>query len=343
DRFEHDSSVSEVADHAHSPVNRLILDSARTLGWRAHAAKVNAHDCLRAGTCGRGCKYGAKRGALQTYLPRALAAGARLYCNTRVDRIEQGRVHAGDVTIDCDKIILAAGAIGTPTLLQRSGLGNGEVGKHLRLHPTTAVVGIYDRPFYAAGGIPLTSYCNEFSDLRNGYGHWIESPPLSGGLAAIALPGFGVRHRAYMEKFPYLAPLMVLVRDGEPTGPSKGRVRARKNDVSITYRLGRSDRAALNHGISSLTRMHREAGARETITLHPDGAANCDPALFSAHVNGTCRISRNASEGACLPDGRVRECSDVYVLDGSLLPTAPGVNPHETIAAVTMILAERLK
>jgi hypothetical protein len=29
-------------------------------------------------------------------------------------------------------------------------------------------------------------------------------------------------------------------------------------------------------------------------------------------------------------------------MDGSLLPTAPGVNPHETIAGVVSVLAKRL-
>jgi choline dehydrogenase-like flavoprotein len=67
-----------------------------------------------------------------------------------------------------------------------------------------------------------------------------------------------------------------------------------------------------------------------------------DPSLFSAHVNGTCRIGRNERTGGCAPDGQVFGHAGLYVMDGSLLPTAPGVNPHETIAAVVGILARKL-
>ena len=42
------------------------------------------------------------------------------------------------------------------------------------------------------------------------------------------------------------------------------------------------------------------------------------------------------------PDGQVHGRKGVYVLDGSLLPTAPGVNPQETIMALSLVLARRL-
>lgn len=365
--FEAESRVARVPDQAHSRINRIILDGCNALGYSAHGASINAHDCMRAGTCGLGCKYGAKQGATMTYLPRALRAGASLYCNTRVERITRngsGYVVTGmqggkRVTVQCERVVLAAGAVGTPSLLQRSGMKNVAVGEHLRLHPTTAVVGIYDEPIYAASGIPLTAYCDEFMDLRNGYGHWIESPPLTAGLAAVALPGFGDAHRGYMKQFPYLAPLIVLVRDGEPGGPSHGHVRARGDHTSIRYRLGTSDRAAMTHGIAIAARIHFACGARSVLTLHSTVselrpatlhddmraayARHGDPALFSAHVNGTCRLGGDARTSSCTPDGQLRGFKNVYVMDGSLLPTAPGVNPHETIAAVTMILAERMK
>jgi hypothetical protein len=248
--------------------------------------------------------------------------------------------------------------VGTPVLLQRSGLAGPGVGRHLRLHPTTAVVGLYDEPFYAASGIPLTSYCDEFMQLDNGYGHWIEAPPLSAGLAAIALPGFGATHRDYMRQFPFIAPLIVLVRDGAPAQPSRGQVRARDAATSIRYTLGAADRNTLLHGIESAARIHFAAGARAVATLHGHetllrdasdlpmvraaSARFGDPALFSAHVNGTCRIGHTAQTSGCRPDAQVHGHPGLYVMDGSLLPTAPGVNPHETIATLTALLSDRL-
>jgi choline dehydrogenase-like flavoprotein len=221
------------------------------------------------------------------------------------------------------------------------------------------VVGIYDEPVYAASGIPLTTYCNEFVQLRGDYGHWLETPPLAAGLAAIALPGFGQNHREFMKQYPYLAPIIVLVRDGSPDDPSRGSVLWQKSGrARIDYRLSDADRGVMLHGMESAARIHFAMGAKSVCTLHrgarlltsendlPHIRASHgrvgDPMMFSAHVNGTCRLTGSASDGACTPDGALRGAPGIYVLDGSLLPTAPGVNPHETIAGVVDVLASRL-
>src|SRR5688500_11841228 len=88
DRVEREIHVSLVPDDAHSPANRILLDGARRLGWRVGAGSINARRCLRAGFCGQGCRYGAKQSVDRVYVPRAIAAGARLLTDTRVDRIE---------------------------------------------------------------------------------------------------------------------------------------------------------------------------------------------------------------------------------------------------------------
>jgi choline dehydrogenase-like flavoprotein len=85
--------------------------------------------------------------------------------------------------------------------------------------------------------------------------------------------------------------------------------------------------------------MHNTADLRHI----RDANRRCgDPSLFSAHVNGTCRIGTSPRTSGCTPDGQVHGQPGLYVLDGSLLPTAPGVNPHETIAAITSILSQKL-
>ena len=351
ERFEQENNVGRVADHAHSRINRILLDGSRALGWRADAASINARECLRSGLCAMGCPYDAKQSTPKTYLGRALAAGARLYSNVHVQRVAStphrqtitALASIGvRVTVDAAKVIVAAGAVETPALLQRSGLGNQNVGKHLRLHPTTGVDGVYDEPVYAGTGIPLTSVCNEFMQLRGDYGHWIETPPLSPGLAAIALPGFGEAHRAQMKKYPFIGPLVVLARDGSPDDPSVGAVRWQRSGRSrIDYKLSKTDRSILMHGLDAATKIHRAMGAREVFSLM-SSVRPSEPVLFSAHVNGTARMGGNARDAACDPTGQLYGARGVYVMDGSLLPTAPGVNPHETIASVVSVLAGKL-
>jgi choline dehydrogenase-like flavoprotein len=379
-RIESEVHARTVPDDAHSAQNGVLLEGARRLGWRVQAARVNATSCIRAGFCGLGCRYEAKQGAQQTYLPQALADGARLLCDVRVLRVEgveRGgraplkRVHAevldrwtgrprGRLTVEAPIVVLAGGAVGTPALLQRSGLGGGGVGRYLRLHPTTAVVGRYDREIYGAAGIPLSSVCDEFvQGDGDGYGFWVETAPLYPGLAAAAVPGFGAVHRELMREFPRLGALIVLVRDGADRDRSHGDVRVdRRGRVRIRYRLGDAEWAQLRRGLGAAARIHLAAGAEEALTLHhrpvrvraESDLARLDGApfgpnhlgLFSAHVNGTCRIGSDARTSGCGPDGRRHGVAGLYVADGSLLPTAPGVNPQETIMAVADVIARRI-
>jgi choline dehydrogenase-like flavoprotein len=377
-RIEQDLHARRVPDDAHSPNNRIVLDGAATLGWSSQHAVINARNCIRTGFCGYGCRSGAKQGTLETYLPRALAAGARLVVNaeaTRIDFIERGgpfpkkrvvvehrlpdgRVRA--VGIEAKVVVAAGGAVGTPVLLHRSGLGGGGVGKYLRLHPTTGMLGIYDREIYAAGGMPLTSVCDEFHRLdANGYGVWIETPPLHPALAATACPGIGEAHRARMLQFRNTGSLIVLTRDGADRGASNGDVRLRRDgSLSIRYTMGRADRAHALAGLEAAARLHFAAGAREVISgharpmtiRHPDEIPRLrerpmgpnDIPFFSAHVNGTCRLGTDPRTAGTDPHGERFGAPGVFVADGSLLPTAPGVNPQETIFALSTIVAERI-
>ncbi|HEV2145997.1 MAG TPA: GMC oxidoreductase, partial [Longimicrobiaceae bacterium] len=266
----------------------------------------------------------------------------------------------GRVTVEAPIVVLAGGAVGTPALLQRSGMGGGGVGKWLRLHPTTVVSGLYDRTMYQSGGIPISSVCDEF--IRgdgDGYGFWIECPPLYPAVSAVALPGFGARHREAMETLPRLCTMIVLTRDGADRARSSGEVRVdRRGRTRIRYRLAAADGRMALRGIEAAARIQLAAGAEEVATLHADecrircaaelgeiarrGFAPNRLGLMSAHVNGTCRIGRDPDTSGCSPSGERWRVPGLYVCDGSLLPTAPGVNPQETIMALASVVAERI-
>ena len=388
ERIEREVHARPVPDDAHSPNNRILLDGAGRLGWRTHRAIVNARGCVRSGFCGQGCRYDAKQGALLTWVPTALGHGARLLAGARATRLEQvesggavgrgalrtsprKRVHIalheprtgralGTATAEAPVVVVAGGAVGTPVLLERSGLGGGGVGRWLRLHPTTAVSARYDRPIHASAGIPLSAMCDEFADLDGrGYGVWLECPPVHPSLMAAASPGFGAAHAALLGDFATIGALIVLARDGAERTHSSGRVRVdRRGHVRLDYRLHRADAAHLAHGITAAARLHLAAGAREVFTLHTDpvtvrterdlawiaarSLAPNDVALFSAHVNGTCRMGTDPETSGTTPHGERHGAPGIFVADGSLLPTAPGVNPQETIMALASVVAERM-
>jgi choline dehydrogenase-like flavoprotein len=391
-RIEQEIHATPVPSDAHSPANRILLDGAQRLGWRATEARINARGCVRAGFCGQGCRYGAKQSVDRVYLPRALAAGARLFADARVERIAileresaassatrltrrsiapYKRVYAmrldpvtrrpiGRFVVEAPVVVVAAGAVGTPVILERSGLGGGGVGRFLRLHPTTAVAGEHVSDVYAAAGIPQSAVCDEF--LRrdeNGYGFWIECAPHHPAIAAVAAGGFGASHRDLMRRFRRTTNLIVLVRDGSDLEASNGSVTvSRRGATRIAYRLGQRDRANLMVGVESAARILLAAGATGVRTLHERGgeirterdvAALRDRAwgphdltLFSAHVNGTCRMGTDPDRSGVDSTGERHGVRGLYVADGSLFPTGLGVNPHATIMAMSTMITERM-
>lgn len=379
DRIEAETHATIVPDDAHNPANQMLLDGARALGWHVEPARINARGCVRAGTCSLGCRYGAKASALQVYLPRARAAGARLLTDAAVERIvvtardtgagrpPQKRVYArardgvaaAEVLIDAPVVVLAAGAVATPLILQRSGLAGGGVGRFLRLHPTTAVLARMPHATYPLAGVPQSTLCAEFARKADGYGYWIECPALTPGLAAAAAGGIGAAHYAQLAQLNHLAPLIALVRDGATRRESNGRVSLGRGGVPrIQYRLGTRDAQHVREGIAASVRIALAGGADEVATLHArpivarresDLAAILsssvgpnDVMLFSAHMNGTCRIGRRSDEAGVMPNGERFGVRGLYVCDGSILPTAPGVNPQETIYALATVIAERM-
>jgi choline dehydrogenase-like flavoprotein len=126
----------------------------------------------------------------------------------------------------------------------------------------------------------------------------------------------------------------------------------------IRYRLGEREKVMLRDGIAAAARLHLAAGARSARSVHIDArpvrteaelaaeaALPIEPnliSLFSAHVNGTCRIGTDPGSSGCSPEGERHGAPGIFVCDGSILPSAPGINPHATIMAAASLVAERI-
>ncbi len=65
-------------------------------------------------------------------------------------------------------VVVAAGALNTPQLLSRSGLGNAAIGRHLGLHPVRLVYGLFDEPQDAHMVYPITAHCMDFQHDEDG-------------------------------------------------------------------------------------------------------------------------------------------------------------------------------
>jgi choline dehydrogenase-like flavoprotein len=332
----------------------------------------NAVGCReRCAPCSFGCPYGAKQSALETFLADAVKAGARLLCDTRADEleVEQGQVRGvralwrsrdqvRTVHVRSQCVVVAAGAIETPALLLRSGIRHEGVGLGLRLHPTCALFSEFHHPVRMWDGPMQTIVVRRFQEMDGAlHGPWIESAPAHPGLAAEALPWTGgAEHKTRMRAFGRTASAIVLVRD-----VGEGRVRIDPGgEAVVEYRLTTRDRFHLSEGLVEAVWIHRAAGAQRVQTLHlPElsagdgsgpirqhdverlvadirrtGIRDHRVGLFSAHPTGSARAGVDPRRAAARPTGEVHGVRGLWIGDGSIFPTAPGVNPMISIMAV---------
>jgi choline dehydrogenase-like flavoprotein len=350
-RVERALSVAEVTPDLAGQNAAVIRRGAERLGWSHGYLKRNARGCVGSGVCAFGCPTSAKQHTGITYVPRARAAGATVLTGADVRRVlVHGRRSAGvlartadgrDLEVRAPLVVIAAGTIHTPILLGRSGLGgaSGQLGRNLSLHPATAAVARMEERVDMARGVPQSFYVDEFA--REGIMlETIAGPP---AYVAMSLPLTGRRHGEAMAAYPYLAQIGLMVCDG-----GRGEVRSLGRRPLIRYDLGRAELDKFRAGIARLDTLLRAAGAREVYLPLPPGTVPArararDLKLMAFHPLGTARADARAAHGVVDGDLAVHGVAGLYVADGSVLPSAPGVNPQMTIMALATRLAYHLQ
>jgi len=353
---------------------------AQALGWHFEHTNRNADaslfDPATAGHMGFGDRSGSKQSTTATYLRDAVEAGARLVVRCRVERVvtEDGRAAGveGTVTdpqtgstspvkVRAGTVVVAGGALESPSILLRSGLGGAAVGQYLRLHPCTATLGLYDEDTQAWWGAPHAGVIEEFGPLNDGYGFLIEGAQYTTAVASNSVPWVtGEQHKATMADFSHGASFIGLVRDqghGTVTIDDSG------NSV-VRYSLSDPrDQASTHRAIDAQVRCHAAAGAARvavlanTFPLWHRGEDDLDAfvakaqriplrvgamSLFSAHQMGTCRMGKDPETSVADPYGQLHDTPGVWIGDGSAFPTPSGVNPMITIMALAHRTAEHI-
>ncbi|MBX6363613.1 MAG: GMC family oxidoreductase, partial [Gemmatimonadetes bacterium] len=352
--------------------NAVLRRGAEALGWRYRVPLHNRLECCGCGYCMLGCAYNRKSNAALTYIPRAVAAGARVLANARAVRIE-GRAGAwrvvcervraaggvvGQAVVEAAAVVVAAGALDTPALLLRSGLGIDRVGRGLRLHPAALVHAVFPEPIEAWRGLPQSVLVEEFASfMADGYGGFLLIPSAGNwpGLTAVAAAGMGEAHRRLLRRLPRIAAAAVLLHD-----ETAGRVRAARDSRPVAeYWPERADREALRRGIEALARLYLAAGA-EWVHLPFAGAAPVTSeaelhaelprlvaaphrlTLNSVHPQGSCPLGVDPRRSTTDPFGELRGAPGIFVADASLFPTSVGVPPQVTIMMLAGLVADRV-
>jgi choline dehydrogenase-like flavoprotein len=355
--------------------NELMVEALTARGLSHELLPRNSSlddDERYCGYCNAGCQQGCKQSTLKTYLQDAADAGARFLTGCAVERISVrdgraagvvARVRGADgaeveLTVEAPVVVVACGGIESPALLLRSGIGGPAVGKHLCLHPTYFVTGVYDEEVNAWSGQFQATASFEFAHAVEGAGFLVESVGLSLPFWAASLPfAGGAAHKQRMLRLRRAATWHAVSHD---TGTGEVVLGAGGEPV-VRWELDHPvDRRVAARAHVELALLHRARGAGEILTFHWDDLgwgqgddfeafiarlerAPHDQTAYSAHQMSSCRLGTDPATSVAGPLGELHDLPGVWIGDASALPSAPGVNPMLTIMALARRTAHAIR
>ena len=258
----------------------------------------------------------------------------------------------GVVEVRAERVVLSAGAIGTPRLLWSSGLARSlgpRVGEGLHLHPGNAVLGICDHEVHMWKGATQGAFFHH-PDLPGVLPHTFTAPP-EACLMATGL--VGPRLQEGLEVLPRLCGLIAMVSD-----KGTGRVRAWPSGrADVRYEFDDEDLERTKRGMVECSRVLLEGGAKELLApVHGVGRHRTaeslgealrdrtvqDFTLYAAHPMSTCRMGRDAESSVVDSNGQAHRLPGLFLADAGVFPTSLGVNPQLTTMVVGTVLGRRM-
>lgn len=365
--------------------NAKLQQGCEKLGWQYTVIDRNVNGCANLGYCGMGCPINAKQSMLVSTIPSAMALGTTLISRISVRQLQwQGDTVTGLDAVPVDQhfqprndlririkakhYIVAAGAIGSPALLLRSGVPNpsGRLGKHTYLHPSVISGALFNTPINGHSGAPQSIYSDQFvwpaDNSKPGYK--LEVPPLHPVLMATKLIGTGGQHAALMQQFNHLQATIALLRDGFHPHSQGGTVLLDSaQQPLLDYPISDYLWQGMRNALLSMAELQFAAGAGQVLPIHhdaklysswPEAKAAIQQLpmqklrqnVVSAHVMGGCNMAASPANGVVNQNGRHHQLQNLSVFDGSILPTSLGANPQLTIYALVwrncILLAKEL-
>ncbi|CAN7681645.1 GMC family oxidoreductase [Pararhizobium sp. LjRoot255] len=363
-------------------MEKKLAEAHDRLGWHwwpgSNSIATVKHNgllpCVRRGACAWGCFDGAKASVDRTHWPTCVRLGVKLVQNARVLRVETGSdgLATGVTYVDRETgathfqpgriVIVSANGVGTPRLLLNStsndhpnGLANssGLVGKRLMMHPYGTVSGLFDDFFENwQGPYGQRAYSLEFAETRkdtNFYrGAKWQLMGMGGPLASVGSWPWGNNgdvwgenfHATVQKRFGRSAYWGIMAEDL----PSEENMVALDPDVTdgqgmpavkVTYKASQNTMDLLDFNLLRAAESMKEAGAYEvsgTPLMRETGW----------HILGTVRMGNDPRTSVVDSFGRSHDVPNVFIMDGSVMPTSGAVNPTGTVTALALRNSESI-
>ena len=354
--------------------NRLVKQGCEALGVDGHAVPTARVDCIACGWTQFGCAYNRKSSQLITTIPRISKRNGRVYSDARVQHIivENGRAVGveghfverktdalrGKFRIDAEIVVVAGGAIGSADLLLRN-FPSDVVGRRFYINPHYFVFADFGRDIDNQTGIPCAYAVHEWRTVRTdtqgryqGGGYIMLSSHQSPGIMAVMLTEAGAAHTERMKRYHHLGSTMSVIDEDNP-----GRIYIDNDGYRRTaFRVAGVDQLKAVDYLKNASRIFLAAGAKEvwipdiygTVVRNENdvnskiGLRSVQPnAQFCAgsHFLGTAPIGTDIADSFAGPTGEAHRVKNLYVADGSAIPTSISVDPSLTIMGVARHIA----
>lgn len=362
-------------------MEKKMIEAHDRLGWHwwpgsnaIASIKHNALEpCVRRGACLWGCFDGAKASVDRTHWPIAKKLGVRLLTNSRVLRMEtdnQGLAtgvtyidkNTGDTMFQRGRIVvIAANGVGTPRILLNSitgkdshGLGNssGLVGKRLMMHPFATVIGLFEDFFENwQGPFGQRLYSLEFGETRKDTdfvrGAKWQLMGTGGPLNTVGSFPWGDNagwgkdfHKTVRQRFGRSIDWSIIAED-LPEEKNQVTLHSSLKDgdgmpaPKVEYRNSENTLKLMQFNVERATEALKEAGAYQVLQA---------PFFRETgwHMLGTCVMGNDPASSVVDKFGRMHDVPNMFVMDGSVMPTSSCVNPTATVAALALRSAEHV-
>jgi len=330
-----DMRVELMPSHLIGEGTQRIIEGAKSLGWEMKPTPkcVDFSKCVGCGICMYGCPTNAKWTTLE-YIDISTNNGADLLLNTEVTKVLQENGRAIGVRAIKDKsvieiygknIILSAGALETPRILQNSGIKKAGKGIGLDVFQSTygytKDVGMKNEPILAV-------YLDKFIEDKELFPAPYMYPTLTlvRDLFKYKPDNYSMLNqlkslvKVRKIKAKRLIGMMTKIRD-EITGEVR-------NDGSIIKSLTKNDQEKLDEAYEINKKILIASGAKpETITrgVYESGHPCC-----------------TAPMGEMVDKNQETEIANLFVSDASIFPSPLGMPPILTIVALSKKLSKYL-
>jgi choline dehydrogenase-like flavoprotein len=349
----------------------LAWGGARKLGIEIRVGPVgitngafgNRPHCIYRGFCLQGCKVNAKASPLVTHIPDAIEHGAEFRAGSMVTRVEldesSGRVTGVRYVRDgverfqkADAVAVAGYSIETPRLLLNStstrfphGLANAndQVGRCVMVQGAPQVAGRFPQEMrmYKAPPPEISSEqfyeTDETRGFARGFAIQTVGPlPIEWAQHVQAEGHWGAALREYMRDYNHWYTLGVL-SELLPLPENRVTVTNAFTDqfglpvARMDYTQCENDRANIAFAKQTLHDIFKAADAQDVLEIDR-----------YAHLVGGCRMGTDPERSVVRADHRTWEVPNLFIADGSVMPTQGSANPALTIMALASRLAEIL-